>query len=654
MDFQDSLDYKEGTRSSHKYLNELEEEYQARALLDKSKSKQIPTQKEKILGIDQLPEDTTSSRPNHDTVCSTPLPPLEKFAGAKPVSGPKTTKSILKSNSTFKAKTLKAPVGKLKNVKIEDDPPLATVMKELNKLKLQLSKNKLSYSRNHQSQQVLFGKKCKRTRRTCDYAEFMSFIKTTHPLTGQGESSSSSRLSRPVKPFPSCIHCGYNDHQSDDCVYYPIPDLNGNAINETQYKGMIGSLMYLTAGRPDIQFSSCLYARYQEILRNPTLLMSRKFLGFFSIPTGGIYGEVGVNTFKNAIGAHYLPHSSEYVALLSIDIVGQLFETIRYGETVPAKETLKKVFFLLSGDIIIKLNKKQREKVVPYTRFVSLLMMHKMKEGYGDGDVTPYPTQVFKAPLLIPRRFPKAQSLELNLDTRSIQLLQNNPLCPTETTKGMYSKAPTGLKIGHFKRNKDSSSTVESNPSQTSTSIHVVTEMHKEDQQATGSPNFPVVQIPQLKLILENPAPSDFIPQQQGMNKGTKSTSYDHLFVGLKKQVHELEIKLRGDLKEIPTKLEDFTKTVTNLTSQAAELKTLHLELPAEFLFVPNQVKTVQVKLKTLDALPSLFNKVTNALNQLAQAIASKKTNDASVPSACQAGTQLAEGEKNKNQTIIS
>ncbi|GJW74895.1 hypothetical protein Tco_0134265 [Tanacetum coccineum] len=40
-------------------------------------------------------------------------------------------------------------------------------------------------------------------------------------------------------------------------------DLNGKAVNETRYRGMIGSLMYLTASRSDIQFSTCLYARYQ-------------------------------------------------------------------------------------------------------------------------------------------------------------------------------------------------------------------------------------------------------------------------------------------------------------------------------------------------------------------------------------------------------
>nr|GEX37743.1 hypothetical protein [Tanacetum cinerariifolium] len=126
-DFQDSHDDDEDTRSCHEYLNDLEEEYQARALLAKSKrffkegtqrfssakatdqtgcqkcgkkvtevnalmalaneervsvgkesakndewikiymkkciSEQIPTQKKKILEIDQLTKDTSSSRP---------------------------------------------------------------------------------------------------------------------------------------------------------------------------------------------------------------------------------------------------------------------------------------------------------------------------------------------------------------------------------------------------------------------------------------------------------------------------------------------------------------------------------------------------------------------------------------------------------------
>ncbi|GJR08159.1 retrovirus-related pol polyprotein from transposon TNT 1-94 [Tanacetum coccineum] len=47
------------------------------------------------------------------------------------------------------------------------------------------------------------------------------------------------------------------------------PDESGVSVNETLFRGMIGSLMYLTTSRPDIQFSTCLCARYQA---NPKVL----------------------------------------------------------------------------------------------------------------------------------------------------------------------------------------------------------------------------------------------------------------------------------------------------------------------------------------------------------------------------------------------
>nr|GEW64769.1 hypothetical protein [Tanacetum cinerariifolium] len=127
---------------------------------------------------------TDSLATNYDSadessVCSTTLPPLKKLDGVEPVSMPKTIKSNLKSKSTFKAETLKyviinepssalaegnksspaskvnsALAGKLKSVRIIDDPPLAIVMKELNDLKLQISKSQSSYSRNNQPRQV--------------------------------------------------------------------------------------------------------------------------------------------------------------------------------------------------------------------------------------------------------------------------------------------------------------------------------------------------------------------------------------------------------------------------------------------------------------------------------------------------------------------
>ncbi|GJY00210.1 hypothetical protein Tco_0357228 [Tanacetum coccineum] len=212
-------------------------------------SEQIPSKKRRILGVDQLTKDpsnsgnttnplvagTDSSSTEYDSadessVRSTPLPLLEKLNGIEPISGQKTIKSILRSKSTFKPEALKgviinapssapangnksssaskvhsAPAGKLKSVKIEDDPPLAIVMKELNNLKLQVSRNQSSYSRSNQSQQVLqnalqnkyktqfkkscdlcglnnhlsescykvlFCKRCEKTdHRTCDHAE---------------------------------------------------------------------------------------------------------------------------------------------------------------------------------------------------------------------------------------------------------------------------------------------------------------------------------------------------------------------------------------------------------------------------------------------------------------------------------------------------
>nr|GEV50396.1 hypothetical protein [Tanacetum cinerariifolium] len=81
-------------------------------------------------------------------------------------------------------------------------------------------------------------------------------------------------------------------------------------------------------------------------------------------------------------------------------------------------------------------------------------------------------------------------------------------------------------------------------------------EVHTTTNAKTEDTSVPKSSSPSLLPTKLNDLPSKF-------NKLTKEVK------GLKKQVHELEIELLGDLKEIPTKLEDFTKTVTSLTSQA-------------------------------------------------------------------------------------
>ncbi|GKD53310.1 hypothetical protein Tco_1286697 [Tanacetum coccineum] len=278
----------------------------------------------------------------------------------------------------------------------------------------------------------------------------------------------------------------------------------------------------------------------------------------FSILIGGIYGEVGVNTFRNAIGAHYLPYFSEYVASPSIDIVRPWFEIIRYAEKVSTKGTLKKSLLPLSH----------------------------------------------------------------------------------EATKGGSSKAPSGSKTGHLKRKKEYSSAMDSNPSQTSASTPVVAEMHKEDQQATGGPTSLGVTSearanPQLSsgmsaFNLNEPiysasfiihsesasgndasavstaeadpgkyAPSDFVPQQQGMNEGTKNTSYDHLFAGTDPHVlaDKTQYVSKG-LETVPTQ-PTTGKGASSIARQVKEdeaLRTIKLEDLAKL------VSSVQPSFKDMDS----------------------------------------------------
>nr|GEW97122.1 hypothetical protein [Tanacetum cinerariifolium] len=278
----------------------------------------------------------------------------------------------------------------------------------------------------------------------------------------------------------------------------------------------------------------------------------------FSIPTGGIYKEVVVNTFRNAIGKHYLPRSSEYVAPPSIDVVRHWFPTIGYGEEVFAKGTLKKS--------LLPPRLSSNAKRVSQGKKSGAQLRHKKHSTF----------------------------------------LKQPSVSNKEATKDSTAEADLGLSAPN-----------DSIPQQQDDHVIVVDDSNGDEEDEVHTTT-------NAKTEERNP--------------------------------HLLEIELPGDLKEIPSKLEDFTKTVTSLTSQIAELKTLQWELPAEFILLLVQVALVQAKLKTLDALPSLLLNVTKALNKFAQVLdsASSKTRYQSVPSACQANTMLAEGEKNTNQATIS
>nr|GEW38325.1 hypothetical protein [Tanacetum cinerariifolium] len=324
-----------------------------------------------------------------------------------------------------------------------------------------------------------------------------------------------------------------------------------------------------------------------------------------------------------------------------------------------------------------------------------------------------------------------------------------------DLTKGRSSKAPIGSKNSHSKKRKESSSTMDSNPSQPLVFIPVYTRMHKEDQQATGGLTSSRVTSeakanPQLssgmsafnlnepiysaffiihyksasgndasaastaKADLGNSALSDFVPQQQVMNEGTKNTSYDHLFAGTDPYVLADQTKsvseglktvltqpiigkgassIASQIKEETSstiKLEDLAKLVSYVKPSFKDLdspeddhvivvddsnededdevhdtenvetkdtpvpKSLY-PMSSQVQELTNQVASVQAQLKTLDAFPGLLLNVTKALNKFAQVLdsVSSKARDQSVPSAGQADIMPAEGEKNTNQATI-
>ncbi|GJS71011.1 retrovirus-related pol polyprotein from transposon TNT 1-94 [Tanacetum coccineum] len=72
------------------------------------------------------------------------------------------------------------------------------------------------------------------------------------------------------------------------------PDELGVSVNETLFRGMIGSLMYLTASRPDIQFSTCLCARYQANPKESYLVVVKRIFKYLKgTPSLGLWYPKG-------------------------------------------------------------------------------------------------------------------------------------------------------------------------------------------------------------------------------------------------------------------------------------------------------------------------------------------------------------------------
>jgi len=57
-------------------------------------------------------------------------------------------------------------------------------------------------------------------------------------------------------------------------------DEKGKLLDEPKYRGMIGSLLYLTTSPPDIMLSVCFCARYQENPKESHLIVVKRIIKY--------------------------------------------------------------------------------------------------------------------------------------------------------------------------------------------------------------------------------------------------------------------------------------------------------------------------------------------------------------------------------------
>ncbi|GJT61692.1 retrovirus-related pol polyprotein from transposon TNT 1-94 [Tanacetum coccineum] len=295
---------------------------------------------------------------------------------------------------------------------------------------------------------------------------------------------------------------------------YQLADIFTKPLDEPTFKRLIAKLGMLNIdSKPEasVLTEECNNPLFQEAFTRASTQYKEYLCEFWytakilddskiwvSTPTGGIRGDI---------------------------VVRPWFATIRYSGEIMAKGTLKKSFLpprwrLLMAqiiqcleDIIRKLNKKTREKVVPYPRFISLLLEYMMPE-YDTEELTIHPTQVFSVlnwalksnqhegppftdhmkaicniDVLVDSQAPKTSSQAEKVPQgkkpgAKIGLRRKKYSKHTSESQKEASKS----KIGQSDKDTQSSSAKDKSPSHHLPSTPVVGEMHKEAQQAAGGP----------------------------------------------------------------------------------------------------------------------------------------------------------------------
>nr|GEU45231.1 hypothetical protein [Tanacetum cinerariifolium] len=309
QDFQDSPDDEEDTRSSHEYLNDLEEEYQARALLEKSKIffkkasmvknkgliaeayewdeevssddnemvevkviMALAEENDRILGVDQLTEDPSSSGLKDivfvkSSVDDTKILPSESQRNTTDSSVTVTDSSATDYDSADESSVCSIHLPPLK--KLDDAGPISgpKTIKSILRLKSTFKAEALKdVTINKPSSAHAKGNKISSALKVHSppASKLKSVkIKDDPPLAihlkSLGRMSSRPNIPRPLKRlFPPCIHCGGIDHLSNECLYYPICKLCGSYDHDTNGHNRVISLeRKINPRNPQHAFKKC-------------------------------------------------------------------------------------------------------------------------------------------------------------------------------------------------------------------------------------------------------------------------------------------------------------------------------------------------------------------------------------------------------------
>ncbi|GJT91711.1 hypothetical protein Tco_1080556 [Tanacetum coccineum] len=339
-----------------------------------------------------------------------------------------------------------------------------------------------------------------------------------------------------------------------------------------------------------------------------------------STPTREVRGEIGITTFRNALRAHYLPHSSMYVPLPSMTTVFIVYNWILKPNQPEEPPFINHMKAICNLDVPVDSKAPKYSsptKEIPQGKKPGARSGLKRKQS--SKHTSESTTKASNPNLAIQKR--KISQLKLILEYLLLRIPYLN------------NRMEDLLDIL-----KDTRSSFFTPDSPTDKPI-IISEEIKEEENAKNDKDTEDTSVPPPSLKL---AQSQELIAQPELSKLLAS--------------HDFSSCLPIELKELPLKIAELSGEIKELKQH---IKDMEIELPRDLKDILSKLETftstisVQEKLKTLDSLPGLLKKVTNTLNRFATLVENTSgATPAGVPLADKASASPAKGEKDVDTNL--